>query len=45
MKKKLAAAASLVTLAMALSACLIVNVERPDKDGKPAHHAQVGQST
>jgi hypothetical protein len=45
MKKKIAAVAALATLALTLSACLIVNVERPDKDGKPDHHAQAGQST
>ena len=46
MKKKLAAVAALATLALTLSACLIVNVERPDKDGKPDHHrAEAGQST
>ena len=46
MRKKLAAAAALVTLAMTLSACRIVSVERPDKDGKPDHHhTEAGQST
>ena len=46
MRKKLAAAAALVTLAMTLSACQIVSVERPDKDGKPDHHhTEAGQST
>jgi hypothetical protein len=45
MKKKIAAIAALGALALTLSACLIVNVERPDKDGKPDHHAEVGQST
>jgi hypothetical protein len=45
MKKKLAALAALATLALTLSACLIVNVERPDKDGKSDHHVETGQST
>ena len=45
MMKKLGLAAALTTLALTLSACLIVNVERPDKDGKPDHHVSAGQST
>ena len=45
MKKKIAAVAALATLALTLSACLIVSVERPDKDGKPDHHVSTGQST
>lgn len=45
MKKKIATVCALATLALTLSACLIVNVERPDKDGKPDYHAAQGQST
>lgn len=45
MKKKIATACALAALALTLSACLIVSVERPDKDGKPDHHATQGQST
>ena len=45
MNKKLAVVAALTALAMTLSACIIVSVQKPDKDGKPDHHVSAGQST
>lgn len=45
MKKKLAVAAALASLALTLSACLVINLERRDKDGKSDHvHGAVEQS-
>ena len=45
MIKKLGLAAALTTLALAVSACVIIDVQKPHDEDKPAHHVSAGPTT